>query len=202
VPDVVATEFALERAWNVRGNAAHPAFVAAVSDLFGMALPVRSNSSAVRGDRRLQDSAGRSTRVDDTLLWLGPASWLFVGSGDGNPRDFDVTRLALNAAGGALFDVSASYVAWSVSGEDAARVLNRGCPLDLDARVFRAGHCAQSLLGHVAALLHRPDASSTFIVMVPRSFAADVRHLLKANGASIDERPAPVQRDTVTHTGA
>lgn len=191
MPDVGATEFVLERAWNVRGNAAHPAFVAAVSDLFGMALPVRPNSSAVRGDRRLQDSAGLPTRVDDTLLWLGPSSWLFVGSGGTNPLDFDVTRVALNEAGGALFDVSASYVAWAVSGEDAARVLNRGCPLDLDASVFRPGHCAQSLLGHVAALFHRPDAASTFTVMVARSFAADVRHALKTYGASIDERPRP-----------
>lgn len=178
--DVVVTELAFDRAWNVRGNAAQPSFVAAVGDLFEMELPVQANSSAARGARRSQDAHRLASRIDDTLLWLGPASWLFVGSGESRPNDFDATRTALNAAGGALFDVSASYVTWSVSGEQAARVLNRGCPLDLDFRVFRAGQCAQSLLGHVAALFHRPDASSTFIVMVARSLAADVRRDLQA----------------------
>ena len=180
MPDVVVTELAIDRAWNVRGNPERPAFVAAVSDVFGLPLPVQPNSSAARGARGSPGSRRDAMRIDDTLLWLGPASWLFVGSRESRAADFDAARAALNAAGGALFDVSSSYVGWWVAGADAGRVLNRGCPLDFDSRVFGAGHCAQSLLGHVAATFHRPGDAPAFIVMAARSFAADVRHDLEA----------------------
>jgi len=79
-----------------------------------------------------------------------------------------------------------------VFGNDAARVLNCACPLDLDQRAFPVGHCTQSLLGHVGALLYRP-AASTFIVMAARSFAADVKRNLQT---FVD------QTSTITHVGA
>jgi sarcosine oxidase, subunit gamma len=99
-------------------------------------------------------------------------------------NDFETQRKALNAAGGALFDLSASCVAWMVSGEGAYRALSRGCPLDLDPHAIPAGRCAQSMLGHVNALLHRPGEQVAFMVMVPRSFAGNVsKHLSVAVGA-------------------
>jgi sarcosine oxidase subunit gamma len=146
-------------AWNVRGDPAQPAFVDATGTVLGLALPLQPNTSA---------------RADgSTLLWLGPSSWLFVVLGDSRGDDFYAALRAVNEAGGALFDVSSSYVAWSVAGEASARVLNRGCPLDLHPAAFAPGRCAQSVFGHVNALLYRPDERSAFIVMVARSFAAD-----------------------------
>jgi sarcosine oxidase subunit gamma len=105
---------------------------------------------------------------------------MFVASPDPARPAFDDVRRALNDAGAALFDLSSSYVAWEVVGSAAARVLNRGCPLDLSPDVFPAGHCAQSLLGHMTALFHRPDESSTFIVIVARSYARDAWEFLRA----------------------
>ena len=162
---VTLAEVPLALAWNVRGDRSRPSFVAAASRVLGIALPVHPNGSA--------------RNADTALLWLGPTSWLFTAPG-AVPHDFDATRTALNAAGGALFDVSASYIAWSVSGAAAPRVLNRSCPLDLHFPAFPAGHCAQSLLGHVNALLYRPDERPMFVVMVARSLAADAWDELSA----------------------
>ena len=171
---VTVGEVPLALAWNVRGDAAEPRFAQAVDRLFGLPLPEQPNTSA-RGD-------------DAALLWMGPTSWLFVANPEVARPAFDDVRRALNDAGAALFDLSSSYVAWKVEGPAATRVLNRGCPLDLAPDAFPAGHCAQSLLGHVTALVHRPDASSTFIVIVARSYARDGAEFLR--GATMTEGQA------------
>jgi sarcosine oxidase subunit gamma len=158
-------EVPLALAWNVRGDAAEPRFAEAANRLFGLVLPLQPSTSA-RND-------------DAALLWMGPTSWLFVASPAPSVPAFDDIRRALNDAGAALFDLSSSSIAWKVAGSAAARVLNRGCPLDLSPDVFPAGHCAQSLLGHVTALFHRPDESSTFIVVVARSYARDAWEFLR-----------------------
>jgi sarcosine oxidase, subunit gamma len=166
---VTLAEILLATAWNVRGDPAQAAFVAEVERSLGVPLPSQPNTSA------------RSATA--ALLWLGPRAWLLVAGADSPRGDFDDVRRRLNDAGAALFDVSASYVAWSVSGAAASRVLGKGCPLDLHPRAFPAGRCAQSLLGHIHALFYRPDDASTFIVMVARSFAADAWRELLASAA-------------------
>jgi sarcosine oxidase subunit gamma len=107
-----------------------------------------------------------------TALWLGPESWLLVGSRA--LGDFNQCRDALQAAGGALFDVSASRVAYAVSGARALDVLAAGCPLDLHPDAFPTGRCAQSVFARVGALYCRAPAG--IVVLVPRSFARDVWH--------------------------
>jgi sarcosine oxidase subunit gamma len=145
-------------AWNVRGDASAPAFVSGAERTLELPLPLAPCTST-HGSRR-------------SALWLGPRSWLVLG-GDDEAADFAAAHSALDAAGGALFEVGAAYAGWTVSGAFAATVLNRGCPLDLSARAFAAGCCAQSLLGHLAALFYRPGAGPRFVVMVERSLAVD-----------------------------
>lgn len=151
------TEFAA--AWNVQGDVRQPAFVDAVRRLFDVALPVAPNTTI------------RSATL--TALWLGPASWLLVATSKATGGGIDARRDAIAFAGGALFDVSASRVAWTVAGAHAATVLAQGCPLDFHPRVFAEGACAQSMYGHVNALIYRRAASPVFTVMVARSFARD-----------------------------
>lgn len=196
---VTLAEVAIARAWTVRGNPAEASFVAQVERLLGLPLPLTPMTSA--GDEH------------QALLWLGPRSWLFIaGAPDRGElggatlhNDFDGTRHAINVAGGALFDVSSSQVAWTISGAMAGRVLNRSCPLDFHADAFPPGHCAQSLLGHVNAVFYRPDASATFVTMVARSFAAAAWHALCNTAASGGYRvlsPAPFPaRSTRTDAG-
>lgn len=173
---VALAELTLSSVWNVRGDPAEPNFLATAERVFELPLPLPPNSSARRGP---PGTGAPSGAPGGALLALGPAAWLYLGRNTVR-GDFDAARKALNAVGGALFDVSASYAGWSVTGTEAARALNRRCPLDLHPRAFPAGHCAQSLLGHVNALFWRPDESAAFIVLVARSFAADAWRALQA----------------------
>jgi sarcosine oxidase, subunit gamma len=174
---VTLGDVAFACAWTVRGNPAQKAFIAEAETLFGLPLPLEPMTDARRGEH--------------VVLWLGPRAWLYVTSSAPRQDDFDATRRALNAAGGALFDVSASYVAWAIAGAAAGRVLNRSCPLDFHPRAFPAGHCAQSMLGHINALVYRPDQQPRFIVMVARSLAADAWDNLCTGAAADGYRVVP-----------
>ena len=162
---VAFAEATIATAWNVQGRADRPESFGAAQSAFGVALPTRSNTLS------------RGNGV--TALWLGPASWLIVS---GEPlRDFAAKHEAMAAAGGALFDISSTRVAWTISGPRAATVLGKGCPLDLHPRAFPSQSCAQSLFGHVNALLARDEDG--FTLMVARSFARDVWRMLCESAA-------------------
>ncbi len=166
---VTLAETRFASAWNVQGDARQPDFADEIHRLFDLALPVAPNTTA------------RSRTL--TALWLGPASWLLVVAGKTAPENFDACRDALNASGGALFDVTASRVAWTVAGEHAATVLAKSCPLDFHPRAFPEDACAQSLFGQVNALVHRRAASPAFTLMVARSLARDAWHTLCRSSA-------------------
>lgn len=158
-------------AWNLQGDPARSSFVAAAESAFGLALPLRSNTTT-QSDR-------------GTLMWIGPKSWVWIlHEGAANGEAFESRRDAMNAHGGALFDVSAARVAFIVKGPLAARVIAKHCPLDLHPRVFGAGSCAQSVFAGINALLYKRDDAPTFVLMVARSFARDVWHALSVSAAS------------------
>ena len=161
---VFLSEATIAAAWNVQGDAASSPLRAEVERIAGVALPGEANT-AREGDGVV-------------ALWLGPQSWLLIAADAARLRDFTGARDALNAAGGALFDVSASRVVYVVDGERAADVLAAGCPLDFDARVFGAGQCRQSLYGRVPALFYRHGETPACTVLVARSFARDIWHSL------------------------
>ena len=162
-PQLALGEVTLYAAWDAQGDPARASFADAVTRAFGVALPVASNMTA-RG-------------AGSTAFWLGPASWFIVARTQTPAIDFNAARDALNAAGGALFDVSSSRVAFSLAGEHASTVLAKACPLDFHPHVFPDGGCAQSLFGHIGALFYRLERKE-WLLMVPRSYARDVWRLL------------------------
>ncbi|MEO6748805.1 MAG: sarcosine oxidase subunit gamma family protein [Casimicrobiaceae bacterium] len=171
---VVLSQAPIMAAWNVQGDPSRTSVVVDVRRLFGVALPEVANT----------------TQAADALtaLWLGPRSWLVVESArDAVPAtltDYASRRDALNAGGAALFDVSASRVAYTLRGAQAANVLARGCPLDFDARAFAPGTCAQSVHGQVAMLVYRHVRTEAFTVFVARSLADDAwQALCRASAA-------------------
>jgi sarcosine oxidase subunit gamma len=166
---VALAEAGIAVAWNVQGDPLRSGCVAVVRDSFGVELPLAANTVA------------RSDAL--TALWLGPRSWLLVAGEDPPPSDYAAARDALNAAGAALFDVSAARVAWTVSGPRAADVLAKGCPLDFHPRAFTAGTCAQSVYGHVGVLVARCDDAPAFALLAPRSYAREVWHALCESAA-------------------
>ena len=157
-------ETTISTAWNVQGDAERQDFADATRRLFGIVPSAKSNSTARAGAL--------------TALWLGPRSWLLVAGGASALTDFDAKRDALNQAGGALFDVSASRTAWALAGPDATTVLAKACPLDFHPRTFVAGACAQSVYGHINVLVEKRDETPTFTLMVARSFARDLGRAL------------------------
>jgi len=166
---VTIAEATIAAAWNLQGDPARATFIDVVRRLFDVALPISSNTIAV-------------TRLL-AAIWLGPRSWLLTSGGDSPLVDFVAKRDACNAARSALFDVSASWVAWTVSGPRATTVLAKSCPLDFHPRAFPANTCARSLFGHVDALFIKHDDSPTFTVLVARSFAHHVSHALVESAA-------------------
>jgi sarcosine oxidase subunit gamma len=166
---VTLTETTMASAWNVQGDARRPEFLAAAQGAFDLALPTAPNTTA------------RTEAL--TALWLGPASWLVVASGESTLSDVDAVREALNPAGGAVFDVSASRVAWTIAGGLAATVLAKGCPLDFHQRAFAERTCAQSVFARVNALFYRRAAAPVFTMLVARSFARDAWRALCLSAA-------------------
>ena len=154
-------------AWNVQGPSSRASFLDEARELFGVVLPLTPNTIA--------------TSRTMNALWLAPASWLFIEGGASALVDFAAKRDALNAVGGALFDVSDGRIAWRISGNHAATLLAKHCPLDFHVRAFPTGTCAQSLFGHINALFAR--AEDGFTLMVARSFAHDVWHALCESAA-------------------
>jgi heterotetrameric sarcosine oxidase gamma subunit len=57
-------------------------------------------------------------------------------------------------------------------------VLAKHCPLDFHVRAFPERTCAQSVFGHVNALLYRREGVSAFTLIVARSFGHDVWQML------------------------
>jgi sarcosine oxidase subunit gamma len=153
-------EMPIAAAWNVQGDATSTNFKEAVAK-FSIALPMMPNTTS------------RSDVL--TAFWLSPRSWLLVAESADSPLvDFIGRRNALNAARGALFELTASRIAYRLAGERAADVLATGCPLDLHAHAFRVGQCAQSVFGRVNALFYKFDDTPTYVLMVARSFGRDV----------------------------
>jgi sarcosine oxidase subunit gamma len=162
-------QLTIAASWNLQGDPARPDFIEEARRLFNVALPIKANTTA------------RSDTL--TALWLGPRSWLLVAGGASGLTGFADKRDAINLQHGALFDVSASRVAWSLAGSHAADVLAKGCPLDFYARAFAAGACAQSVYGHINVLVEKRDEIPTFVLMVARSFARDVERAMGVGAA-------------------
>jgi sarcosine oxidase subunit gamma len=173
---VTFAEATIATAWILQGDASQQAFIDAARRLSGVSLPLRAGTALCAGAR--------------AALWLGPRSWLLLDSDARLPVEFETARSDVNSASGALFDVSAARVAWNVCGPAAGRILMRQCPVDLHARAFPAGSCAQSLLGHIQALVWKRELPSAFTVMVARSYANDAWHLLCESAAAEGYRVA------------
>jgi sarcosine oxidase, subunit gamma len=161
---LTVAELTIAASWNLQGDPTRPDFTDEARRLFDFALPIKANTTA------------RSDTL--TALWLGPESWLLVAGAESSLTDFAEKRDAINQQGGALFDVSASRIAWALAGARAPEVLANGCPLDFHPRAFAVGACAQSLYGHVNVLIEKRDETPTFTLMVARSFARDVDRAL------------------------
>ena len=111
--------------------------------------------------------------------WLGPDEWLLVGGFDAEATMTTLREAAADVAM-SLVDVSSARIGVRLSGSRARDVLAHGCALDLDAKVFPAGRCAQTRLALANVVLVAPGDQPDFAhepvfeLLVRTSFAGYV----------------------------
>lgn len=150
-PAVNLTELSPARQIGLRLRPPFPAYVA------GIPLPLAPNHVGV---------AGPLLRV----LWLGPDEWLVVAESEATdllPR----LQRALAGRRAAVSDLSSSRAIVEIAGSGARDLLAAGGGLDLHARTFAPGQCAQTLLAGVPVILDLLDAAPRFRLLIRRSYA-------------------------------
>jgi sarcosine oxidase subunit gamma len=133
----------------------------AVVGPLGFALPMKPNT--VAGN----DDLGDGPRA----LWLGPDEWLVVTAPGAEAALAADLETATGRRHGSVVEVGEGRTVIAVAGDEARRVLAKGCTLDLHPRVFAPGRCAQSLLAQAAVILHQTSAAPAYDIYVGRSFA-------------------------------
>ena len=133
-----------------------------------------------RGDPRFVDDAFGVTlptepcraRAADGLaaLWLGPDEWLLLAPIAKHAECARALRQATASRPASLVDIGHRNCAVIVDGAGAVRLLNAGCPLDLDPVAFPVGMCARTLFAKAEIVLWR-TAANTFRAELWRSFA-------------------------------
>jgi sarcosine oxidase subunit gamma len=141
---------------NVRGDNADAGFQSAVRDTCNVELPVEANT--VVGDER-------------KIFWLAPDEWMLVGS------DAEMAGIAreltakLENRHASVNDVSGGQVSYRLRGDNARRLLAKGCTLDLHPDIFGPGQCAQTGLAKAGVLIRPLAGNAGFDLIVRRSFA-------------------------------
>lgn len=151
---------------NLRGNPNDSAFVAAVVEIVGQALPIAENTMTI-GDHR--------------IYWLGPNEWLIVTPHEGVKRLCEGLR-GIKETQVVVTDVSGGNIGFRLSGRGATDVLARGCTLDFDATSFLPGMCAQSGLAKASVLIGQVDSKPVFEIVVRRSFSEYLAIWLQSAG--------------------
>ena len=134
---------------------------AALKEALGTGLPAPGRAAGKEGAR---------------VLWSGLGQAMVLG-----PR--------VEVSGAALTDQSDAWACLVLEGPEARAVLARLCPLDLRREVFKRGHVARSLLGHMNVLVHRAGAER-YELMVFRSMAHTAVHELSEAMTSVAAQSA------------
>jgi sarcosine oxidase, subunit gamma len=112
-------------------------------------------------------------------LRLGPDEWLLIADHTADSQAITASLMgALGQHGVSLVDVSHRNIGLELTGDATARVLNAGCPLDLDDRKFPAGMATRTLLGKAEIVLARLSDEPRYRIEVWRSFGPYVHAFL------------------------
>lgn len=144
---------------NLRADPNDSAVMQGIAAALGFPLPTVPNTVGLWEDRR--------------ALWLSPDEWLIVGAGGQQDALEQTLRSGLNGGFGSVVDVSANRTLLEIRGARARELLGHGVPVDLDARTFGPGRCAQTMLAKAQVVIERRDESA-FVIYVRTSFAVYV----------------------------
>lgn len=142
-----------------------------ISVAFALELPTEPCRSTTCGAR--------------AALWLGPDEWLLILPMAERETVSRALRAAVAGRSASLVDVSHRNEALLIAGPAAARLLNAGCPLDLDLAAFPVGMCARTLFAKAEIVLWRA-APTAFRVELWRSFAPYIVGHLAAAASDVE----------------
>lgn len=143
---------------NLRADPTDTALTLRLAEALGFSLPVAPNTTACRNNRR--------------ALWLGPDEWLVVGP-DGQQEAIErALHNALNGTFGSIVDVSANRTVLEIGGPKSRELLSHGVPIDLDARSFGPGRCAQTLLAKAQVIIEWRSDDTAFHLYIRSTFAS------------------------------
>ncbi len=146
-----------------------------------LVAPFRGQEKAVSAALKSAIGVGfpkpnRTLGTNPRAVWCGKGQALVMGA----------DCPALDAA---CVDHSDAWAMVRIDGADAAAVLARLTPIDLRDGVFKRGHTARTLIGHMTGGITRLGAQS-FEVMVMRSMAATLVHDLSQAAENMAARAA------------
>jgi sarcosine oxidase subunit gamma len=142
---------------NLRGKTDNSDFMAAVKNVLSCSLPTEANTVVVSGDYK--------------IYWLGPDEWLMVTPTEQQAKVQSELKLALGDVFSTVVDNSSGLTLLNITGDNAANLIARDCPLDLHPSVFKAGQCAQTRLAKAGAIIAPSLDGSGFELIIRRSFA-------------------------------
>jgi sarcosine oxidase subunit gamma len=141
---------------NLRGNAKDPAFLDAVEQALGLALPVQACTTVA--NQRLR------------LVWVGPDDWFVFGPQGEQAALAEALRSALGQQHAAVTDVSSGYFVVSLAGPTARDLLAQGCPMDFHPNAFHVDQAATTHFHKVGITVWKSGDASRFELLVRRSF--------------------------------
>jgi|TARA_B110000908_G_C10259647_1_gene458226 sarcosine oxidase subunit gamma len=142
---------------NLRGRPNNPDFMTAVKKVLGCSLPIEANTVVVSGDYK--------------IYWLGPDEWLVITPTEQQRKVQSELISALGVIFSSVVDNSSGVTIINITGDNAANLIARDCPLDLHSTVFKAGQCAQTRLAKSGAMIAPLLDGSGFELIIRRSFA-------------------------------
>ena len=133
----------------------------------------RGQEEAVAERLELDPAPGRASGTPaGTALWLAPGAWMIIADNHEDGALYQNLRPQLQDLA-AVIDQGHGRVVLRLAGPRGRDVLAKGCRLDLHPRVFRPRMCAQTVIAHIAVLLHQTDDAPTYDLYVPAGFALD-----------------------------
>jgi sarcosine oxidase subunit gamma len=166
---------------NLRADPSAAGAMARLTSALGFALPVEPNTAA--------------GGAEQLALWLGPDEWLVLGPPGAEAALEARCRAALRSDIGSVVDVSANRTTLELWGPAARAVLETGCAIDLHARAFGPGRCAQTLVARTGVILHQLTSEPCYRLLVRPSFSAYLASWLRdamPDPTSDDDRPQPI----------
>ena len=165
---VLLTELPLLGYVNLRVNPNDQRFLKAVEKTLGVNLPLKPNTGSVANTV--------------SVLWLAPDEWLLITPSDQETQLVQTLGDSLGQIPTSVTDITGSQTLLKLSGQSALKLIAKGCSLDLHPRVFGSGQCAQTVLGKAPIVVWKPDETSSYNIIVRRTYADYLAHWLKDAG--------------------